>query len=75
MGGLRSLTPGPRVPAVMGNRVVLRDGVPVASVQSGEMHWHTEADEATRSAVLELLAQRRSDALRPSRRRATAPVG
>ena len=69
------LTPGPRVPAVMGNRVVLRDGVPVASVQSGELHWHTEADEATRSAVLELLAQRRNDALRPLRRRATAAVG
>ena len=32
------LTPGPRVPATPGNRVVVRDGVPVASLQGGEVH-------------------------------------
>ena len=32
------LTPGPRVPALLGNRVAFRDGVPVASLQSGELH-------------------------------------
>ena len=29
------LTPGDRVPAVLGNRVVYRDGTPVASLESG----------------------------------------
>ena len=32
------LTPGPRVPALPGNRVAFRDGAPVASLQSGEVH-------------------------------------
>ena len=32
------LTPGPRVPALLGNRVAFRDGMPVASLQSGELH-------------------------------------
>ena len=32
------LTPGPRVPALPGNRVAFRDGAPVASLQSGELH-------------------------------------
>jgi ATP-dependent Lhr-like helicase len=30
------VTPGPRVPAVLGNRVVYRDGIPVASVEAAE---------------------------------------
>ena len=54
------LTPGPRVPAVLGNRVVVRDGVPVASLQSRELHWHTEVDEATRLDVVGLLGHRGS---------------
>ena len=31
------LTPGDRVPAIPGNRVVLRDGVPVCSLESGKL--------------------------------------
>ena len=50
------LTPGPRVPAVLGNRVVFADCTPVASLQGGEVHWHVEVDEPTRTAVLELLS-------------------
>ena len=34
------LTPGPKVPALLGNRVVFPDGVPIASLQSGDLHWH-----------------------------------
>jgi ATP-dependent Lhr-like helicase len=30
------LTPGPRIPAVYGNRVIYRDGVPVAAVENGQ---------------------------------------
>ncbi|MCL4223439.1 MAG: DEAD/DEAH box helicase [Myxococcales bacterium] len=31
------LSPGPRVPAVLGNAVLYRDGVPLASLESGEV--------------------------------------
>ncbi len=31
------LTPGPRVPAVLGNAVIFRDGVPVASKEAGQL--------------------------------------
>lgn len=50
------LTPGPRLPAVPGNQLVFRDGVPLATVQGGEIHYLAEPDEATRSKVAELLA-------------------
>ena len=50
------LTPGPRVPALLGNRVVFRDGVPVASLQGRKLHFHSDVDEDNRSAVLELLS-------------------
>ena len=30
------LTPGPRVQAVLGNRIIYRDGVPVAAVENGQ---------------------------------------
>ncbi len=49
-------TPGPKVPAVLGNRVLLRDGVPVASLESGRIRWHTEPDEAVRTRGVDLLA-------------------
>jgi ATP-dependent Lhr-like helicase len=31
------LTPGPRIPAVLGNRVLYRDGVPVAAFENGQV--------------------------------------
>ena len=49
------LTPGARATALLGNRVVYRDGVPVATVQTGKLTWRVEADEPTRSAVVEAL--------------------
>jgi len=54
-----ALTPGPRVPALLGNLVVFRDGVPLASLQGGEPQFQANADEASRSAILELLRARR----------------
>src|SRR4029077_4911057 len=33
------LTPGPRLPALSGNRVVYRDGVPVAILSGGEVRF------------------------------------
>ena len=62
------LTPGPKVPAILGNRVAFRDGVPVASAVSGQIQWHTEPDEKTRTRVLQLIGQGR--AVLPSRGRA-----
>ncbi len=56
------LTSGPRVPAMLGNRVVFRDGLPLASFQGGELHFETDVDEATRSDVARLLGPRRAAA-------------
>jgi ATP-dependent Lhr-like helicase len=36
------LTPGQRVPALIGNRVVFRDGVPLASLQGGDVVMHAD---------------------------------
>jgi ATP-dependent Lhr-like helicase len=33
------VTPGPKVPALYGNRLLLRDGVPVAALIGGEAHY------------------------------------
>ena len=38
------LTQGDRVPAVMGNRVVYRDGIPLASLESGQVVDRTNTD-------------------------------
>ena len=50
------LTPGPRVPAVLGNRVVFRDGVPVASVQNGDVEFLPGVGDADRQAALDRLS-------------------
>ena len=56
------LTPGARVPAVLGNVVLFRDGVPLASRQGGELHWHADVDEATRASAIELAGRRNGSA-------------
>jgi ATP-dependent Lhr-like helicase len=45
------LTPGQRVPALIGNRVVFRDGVPLASLQSGDVVMHTDLSPEDEAAV------------------------
>ena len=45
------LTPGPRVAALMGNRVVFQDGVPVAAVEAGEVRFLVEVAPAERPAL------------------------
>ena len=52
------LTPGPRVPAVLGNHIVFRDEVPLAAIEGGELTSYEDADEATRSAAEDLLRSR-----------------
>ena len=49
------LTPGERVPAVLGNRVAFRDGVPVCSLENGEMVIRSNVDEATLAQARSLL--------------------
>lgn len=50
------VTPGDRVPALTGNRVLYRDGVPVAAMISGKVHYfdtpESDAEWALRSALL-----------------------
>ena len=49
------LTTGDRVPAVPGNRIVFRDGVPVASLEAGNLVIRSGNDETTASQVHALL--------------------
>jgi len=49
------LTPGPRIPAVLGNRVVYRDGVPVAAFENGQTRILTEVEDADLPLVTRLL--------------------
>ena len=42
------LTPGPRLPALTGNRVVYRDGLPVATLSGGKIQFLAELDESDR---------------------------
>ena len=49
------VTPGERVPAQWGNRVVFRDGVPVASLEKGIVINRANADAGIMSAAADLL--------------------
>ena len=43
-----SIVPGPRVPAVTGNRVLYRDGVAAATLIGGETQWIVELEPRER---------------------------
>jgi ATP-dependent Lhr-like helicase len=64
------LTPGPRVPAVLGNRVIYRDGAPVASLEAGEIRWIADLEPHERRALEKMLDPRPS----PSFLVGTAPA-
>jgi hypothetical protein len=53
------LLPGAKVPALATNRIVLRDGLPVAALVAGEVQWSTEVDAASANVVRDLLVRRR----------------
>ena len=53
------ITPGPRVPAVSGNKVAFRDGVPVASLQTGDVVLHADLPEDERDEAYRALGARR----------------
>jgi ATP-dependent Lhr-like helicase len=61
------LTPGARVQAVLGNKVVYRDGVPVASMENSRILYFVPMDDSEKALVLRLLDERnqRNYALSP----------
>jgi ATP-dependent Lhr-like helicase len=65
------LTPGSRVTAVAGNRVIFRDGVPVAAVEAGETRILSAIEPGDRALVERLLDERPASAFDPAR--AAAP--
>jgi ATP-dependent Lhr-like helicase len=50
--------PGPRIPAVLGNRVVYRDGVPVAAMESGDTRILAPVEDLDRPVLERLLDER-----------------
>ena len=52
------LSPGPRVPALPGNRVVYRGGVPIAAAIGGHLELRTETDPPTRTEISRSLGLR-----------------
>ena len=59
------LMPGERVPAVLGNRVVFKDGVPICSIESGKLVVRAGVDEDTLAQARSLLPLRPARAPRP----------
>lgn len=55
-------SPGARVPALMGNKIVYQNGAPIASMESGKIHWRDEVDEFTRSKTIAMLTPPRGTA-------------
>jgi ATP-dependent Lhr-like helicase len=53
------ITPGDKVAAYSGNRVLYRDGVPIATLESGEVRFLVELDPASRWAAKNALVRRR----------------
>src|SRR5690606_36272224 len=49
------ITPGPRVPATRGNRVLFIDGIPVAARESRQIRWLRELDPSDRVRAERLL--------------------
>ncbi|HHM06174.1 MAG TPA: DEAD/DEAH box helicase [Gammaproteobacteria bacterium] len=45
------VTPGPRVPAQLGQKILYQDGVPVAASARGDVRWLAQLDEAGRFAA------------------------
>ncbi|WP_322102862.1 DEAD/DEAH box helicase [Paraburkholderia sp. J41] len=52
-----TLLPGEKVPAVAGNRIVFRDGVPVATLVAGRFAFFGDIDESGRAALRARLAK------------------
>jgi ATP-dependent helicase Lhr and Lhr-like helicase len=49
------LTPGPRIPAVLGNTIIYRDGIPVAAVDNRQILFFPQAEAGERPLLERLL--------------------
>jgi ATP-dependent Lhr-like helicase len=45
------ILPGPRTPAVLGNRIALQNGLPVARLVGGEIDWLTKLPAESSAAI------------------------
>ena len=57
-----TLLPGPRVPALAGNRVLYRDGLPVAALAGGAVQWLTALEPAQMRLAEDALIRRQPGA-------------
>jgi len=55
------LTPGARVQAVLGNRIIYRDGAPVATVENGQTRIFAQVEAGEQSVINRLLDERNRD--------------
>lgn len=56
------LTPGPRIVAILGSRIIYRDGIPVAAMENEQTRILSEVESAERSILDRLLDVRPSTA-------------
>ncbi len=56
-------SPGSRVPALLDNKVAYRNGMPVASLESGEIQWRDELDDVSRERLIASLSPPRDSAV------------
>ena len=60
------LTAGPRITAITANRILLRDGLPIAALNAGEVKWLTEVDDFNATLIEQsLTVGKMSPELRP----------
>ena len=50
------LTPGPKIASLTGNRVLYRDGIPIASLVAGEVTFFKELDPTTERQARQVLS-------------------
>ena len=58
------MTPGSRVLATLGNRIVYRDGIPTATVENGQIRLLSRVEDAERPKLKRLLDERPASAFR-----------
>jgi ATP-dependent Lhr-like helicase len=54
------LLPGPKIPALAGNRVLYRDGIPIAALVGGEVQWLEKLATAEMRAAEDVLIRRQA---------------
>jgi ATP-dependent Lhr-like helicase len=56
------LTPGARIPALLGNRIAFRDGIPLAAVEGGQIRLLADLQAGERAVLDRMLDERPSSA-------------